>query len=448
MFKRSPSSGHNWKDSMVIPVGVAAIIGLTLAFVVRPKGSGLGVWYEEYAQIIRTGDILSSAGGGLTFPMWGYGYLLALTSNVAALILLQIVVGLASTVWVLLSLVDTEKIKRRSAVLGMWIVALFLPWHAVVASAYSAPALGASFMLIALGFLIRYLASGCGGYILLIMAVFAFGLSLNFRSDYFAFTLVITVIVVVAAPSWKRGAVGGGLWFAICAIMMAPWMLYTQSAVGRPLITSTNSGHVLFLSWGDFPNNPWGIHVTDSDPVMLSEIQHHFEEPVSSLSAEGDRYLKGRFFMMVRERPALYLRRMGIQIRNLLLGGFFPGVWDQEFRDRVRARFPNKNLNSILLEEWRPVLGLASSGTILTLIGEIQARLGFLLGIGLAVFIACRMIRDPDWVVVLLLMGIAYQLATSVVAHYIRPPLNNQIIPLVCLGLWWAENWRRSRSLL
>jgi hypothetical protein len=40
----------------------------------------------------------------------------------------------------------------------------------------------------------------------------------------------------------------------------------------------------------------------------------------------------------------------------------------------------------------------------------------------------------------LLSLGVAYQLAMSVVAPYLRPPLNNQIVPLICIALWWAES--------
>jgi hypothetical protein len=288
--------------------------------------------------------------------------------------------------------------------------------------------------------LVRYLASASSSLILLFAASVAFGLSLNFRSDYFAFTLVIAAVICLAAPDWKRGTVGGCLWLTTCAVAMVPWMVYTYGVTGRPLITSTNTGHVLYLGWGDLPSNRWGIRVNDNDPVMQEELLSHFGQPVSSLNAKGDRFLRKRFTEMLHEDPGAYLYRMAIHGRNLLSGGFFPGVWDQDFRLKVRERFPDRNLNSILLHEWRTVMGLASWGTTLAMLAELQGRIGLIVGLFVAILAAWRAARERDWIFILLSLGVAYQLAMSVVAPYLRPPLNNQIVPLICIALWWAES--------
>jgi len=439
--------GNRWKQSLFLPAAAAATIAMALVLTVQPQGSGLGLWYEQYAQIIRAGFAAHLGETYPTFPMWGYGFLLALVPHVAGLVFIQIALGIFGTVWLLFSLESTGMLSRKSTVVAMWIVALFLPWHAVFTSAYSAPAIAVGLMLTTFGFLVRYLAQATTGFGTLLLAAVAFGLCLNFRSDYFAFGLIVAVLLLVASTNLKRGVFSASLWLIISGAMLVPWMLYTQHAVGRPLITSTNTGHVLFLSWGDLPDNPWGIHVSDDDPVMQAELQQHFGRPITSLNAESDRYLKARFLEMVREQPGLYLRRLGLQSRNLLLGGFFPGVWDQDFRERVRARFPEENLNTILLKHWRELPDLATSRTLLQLLGEIQARVGLLALVGIAVMAGVGLIFRREPIIVLLLAGVCYQLAVSAVSHYIRPPINNQIVPMLCLALcWWQQRSTQTRQ--
>lgn len=428
---------RGWSNSIVLPTFIAAAIACGLAFGLQPEASGLGVWYKEFAREIQGGLAVLSSREPQTFPMWGYGILITLVPSTPALVVLQIALALASTVWLLLSLVFGGRITHRAAAIGMWTIALFLPWHAMLATAYSAPAIATSLMALSTGLLVRYLANNSSKQLLLVGAAIAFGLGLNVRSDYFAFSFVVAVIIYFAASTSRLGAVGASIWIITCAMTITPWMIYTYHVTGRPLITSTNTGHVLFLSWGDLPENRWGIHINDSDPVMLRELQEGLGRPVGSLSAEGDRFLRKRFFEMLSEEPFDYLKRTVLHVRNLILGGFFPGNWDPEFRTRVRERFPHENLNLVLVRNWRNVVCLTTPRTTLTVLAELQGRLGLVLCVFMATFATCRAVSLRDWVMLLFSAGIFYQLAVSAAAHYLRPPLNNQIVPFVCLSLWW-----------
>lgn len=431
------------KNSVLLPALVAAILAIVLAFVIRPEGSGLVVWYRKFAEIFGRGTSPLPGGEYPTFPMWGYGFLLSYISNVTLLTLLQIGVGLTGVLCLMFSLLAAGKLQRSSVVLGMWIVAFFLPWHSAGASAYSAPAVATGLMLVSLGFLIRYLAFG--KRICILAAAVSYGVCLNFRSDYCVFSAVIAGVICLAARRWQKGLLDASLWLIVIGIFMAPWAIYTQRATGHAQLTSSNTGHVLYLSWGDLPSNPWGIQVSDDDPVMIADLKQHYGYPVSSLSTEGDRYLRRRFFEMVREQPWCYIRRTGLQIRNLLLGGFAPGVWDRDFRQHVRDRFPTQNLNWILLHEGRTLLGWVTAGTAIAIVAEVQGRIGLIVGLVLSFLAMNRAIRTREYVFLLLALVVAYQMALSVVIHYIRPPLNNEILPLLCLGLWWIK--KRNDSL-
>ena len=47
-------------------------------------------------------------------------------------------------------------------------------------------------------------------------------------------------------------------------------MMFTNMQIGKPIPTSTNSGHVLFIGLGQLPGNKWGITPHDKDPVKTS----------------------------------------------------------------------------------------------------------------------------------------------------------------------------------
>jgi len=331
----------NLKISLLTPFGPSAIIALAVAWGMQPEASGLGAWYERYAGWIRGGFASGDAGEAQTFPMWGYGWLLALVPWPAVLVVGQIFTTVGGTALLLRALVDTGRITQVQAVVGAWTLAMYLPWYAGMTAAYSAPAFAMGFLLITLALLIYWIGNPNAVFSIVLAAALSFGVTLNFRSDYYAFTPVVAVLLFFGAVGWRRGLAAAGIWLGCVLLLLSPWLAYTHAATGRASLTSTNSGHVLFLSWGDLPANPWGIRVNDGDPVMAGELRARFGRPVSSLGAEGDQFLRERFLVMVGEQPGLYVRRLMQHAVNLALGGFYPGLWDPGFREQVHARFPD-----------------------------------------------------------------------------------------------------------
>lgn len=430
-------SGWHFSSSLYLICAAGASFALAITFVLEPTPSGLGAWYERYATLIRHRFDPTGA-EPQTFPMWGYGWLLAVVPDARMWVVVQILFGFTGAAVLLSALVTTCHLTLRNGRIGAWCLAAYLPWYASLISAYSAPAIAVGLLLFSLSFLVRWLGQAGSSHQTLLLAALTFGLMLNFRSDYFLFTLVVAAVLVVSAGFRRRGLAAAAIWLSVVLLTLVPWLVYTKTATGRMTFTSTNSGHVLFLGWGDLPSNPWGISVSDGDPVMARELAGHFGRPVSSLSAEGDRFLRARFTETVRTEPGLYGQRLAKHTLNLALGGFYPGVWDADFRERVREQFPVENLNTVLMKHWREVFGLASGRTALQVLAEIQSRLGFVL-LGIAGIAAARFAaKTRDWVLILFVLGAFYQITVSMMAHYLRPPLNNQIVPMLCLGLWLA----------
>ena len=51
-------------------------------------------------------------------------------------------------------------------------------------------------------------------------------------------------------------------------LLLIPWGIYTYSRSNQFLLTSTNSGHTLFIGLGQLNNNKWNITPSDDDLKM------------------------------------------------------------------------------------------------------------------------------------------------------------------------------------
>jgi hypothetical protein len=368
--------------------------------------------------------------------MWGYGWLLALVPVPKIWVVLQVFVSVGSAAMLLRALEEQGHLRGSAARWTRVGLVIFIPWYGGMCVPYSAPTFAAALVTGSLALLVCGHAHRFATRCSVALPALLFGSALNFRSDYLALATVVGLYIVLRSRSWARGLQRGCLWLIVCLAALVPWALYTHAAAGRMLLGSTNAGHVLFLGWGDLPDNPWGITVSDGDPVMLGEVAQHVGPSVSTLSVAGDLYLRQRFVAMVREQPTAYARRVVRHAGALVMGGFYPGVWDEGFRTRVRGRFPSASLQELVTRHSSEVLALATPRTTVQFLAEAQARLALLLTATLAVVGARIAWRRRDWVVGLLLLGIAFQTAVSLSAHYIRPPLNNQIVPLFAVAAW------------
>ena len=109
------------------------------------------------------------------------------------------------------------------------------------------------------------------------------------------------------------------------AIPMIPWMLYSYSVTSKPLVTSTNGGHVLFIGLGQLPGNKWGITPSDSDPLMHSLLKDGQDETCHSCSYEADRVLKKEFLNRIKSDPGEFGKKILHSLKQTTTGGAYPG---------------------------------------------------------------------------------------------------------------------------
>jgi hypothetical protein len=222
-------------------------------------------------------------------------------------------------------------------------------------------------------------------------------------------------------------------------------MIYSARATGHVLLTSTNAGHVLYISLGQLPGNPWGITPSDGDPRMHRELDAHFRHRnTSSLTYASDGFLRHRFIQLVRAHPAAWLHKDLLDAKSTLTGGFYDGEFIQQddcrpdcwtrygyssdgtavIRSRLSVLFGSglragERLRFALLE------ASALEGRVLSLVGYL---LGFVLfGLGL---------RRRDPVLALVALVAVFQAAMNTLTYYLPSYSSNVILfSIVFVGI-------------
>ncbi len=283
--------------------------------------SGLLSAYQHYKEIILNGFEHTSL---ITFPLWGYGWLMALTENKGALLGIQMTLAFLS-LYYFIKLLEQESLCAPSVIRALKIVMIgSLPWYAFHALRWPY-SISASLLLLSMVLLFKALESKQHSWLFLVGSGFLFGLLLNFRSDYWLMPLGFAFLLIAFFKT-KKSALQALVWLFVLYSCLVPWALYTKKACGHYLLTSTNSGHVMFIGLGNDPTNKWTIEPSDGDPLMHRLVDTHFKKyKHSTLDYEADRYLQQTFFAYVKESPYDYLRKCLYACKLLLTTGFYPG---------------------------------------------------------------------------------------------------------------------------
>ncbi len=310
----------------------ALAIGVVLAYLNRDALGMQGV-YPDYvcfrSAIVAGLDPAANHCPSPTFPIWGYGWLLVATRTELALLLFQIVLAVGAAWLFLRSLEQAALVSARTTRLVKAILVVSVPWYA--ANALRWPyAEAASLLLVSIAVLALALARGDHRYRTYALSGLLLGIALNFRSDFIALPLAVGVIVLALDRQRLALAKRLGVWIAVVVLTLVPWVVYAHRATGHVLLTSTNSGHVLYISLGQLPGNPWGITPYDGDPRMHRELRAHFGRDVSSLTDASDRFLRSRFFQLVRQHPGAWLRKGVRNAAHTFTDGFYDGEFIQQ----------------------------------------------------------------------------------------------------------------------
>ena len=400
------------------------------------ESSGLQIYYRNFASIIRSHfDPTAGRLDTATFPMWGYGFLALAIDSPIVLSFLQFSLSLLALA------VATREFERSAFITEAevskirWVLVLSLPWYSTALSAYSASTIGAALLWLSLSGILTAVRSKDFALSSIIASGSLYGAMLNFRSD-FLFAAVIPIVLLIAVPqgSVSRRIFRASAWILVVGLWLAPWACYTKRASGQWLLSSSNSGHVLFIGLGNLPNNSWGITSSDGDPAMREAIRARFGDARSSLRPDTSAVLTQEFRSRVLARPLEYLYKCTYVVATLTLDGFYPGVFDETFKSRLRAQYPTASSSEIILHHFRAAIAALQPKSLLLVLSELQGRL-LLWATFTAIAVGRVRQRLLNPVGALLLMFLFYQLAVNVLACHLRMYMNNQILTAAVLSV-------------
>lgn len=403
--------------------------------------------HEDYANYFRAGFHWDEESPGRlktytvhhTFPMWGYGCLLVFVHNKLALVALQQVLTLVALffcdsvakrfVWKPGSLVVFRVSLLASA---SWFFFHTLTW------AYS---INANLVLIAL--LAMFLFARTKRDSWLFLSALCFGVALNFRSDYVYFPFAFGAIAVLGA-ALRRPVVGplrAAAWLAVILATLVPWGVYTYQRTAHYLLSSTNGGHVLFLSLGLLPGNKWKITPRDWDPTMRDVVDSHFAPGTEgTCDYKADQLLTRTWLELVRKDPGEYAKKCLVNALTLFATPFYLGdecIWGDShgMAGRLRAL------------DVRGLISLLGKHALANVVRAGLNVMGILIMAALVYYAFRYLLRRrsaifSDEFVVVFGSVVAYQIAFMILAFFSPTYNTNQYIAYLMLAIYLRQESR------
>lgn len=315
------------------------------------------VWYShiEAGRAFLLGNIPELP----AYPMWGYSILAGLLGKniliLQAFLLLTILFYWYNS---LRKYIPSHTNKFQLILLNPFvIVSILIPWIFLSLSYYS-NSMGELLLFVGIWLLILaeknnyeikyYCLSG-----------FFLGLSVNIRSEYLLFVLFLLVSLFINGFLKKNilFTFFRTLLFALVVFStLIPWFIYTNNAVGRPILGSTNGGAVAYLGLGLVPNNPWYIIPDDSFVAKLSAN----ELKKSPWSYEANIHFYQAYFHSIKEYPFSFFKR-------ILFGWklfFFQGVYSPDIRNLQHWNNQDVKVHEYLHQSFKEKLNLSSKSKL------------------------------------------------------------------------------------
>ena len=265
----------------------------------------------------------------VTWPAWGYAWLVAWGPKSGLIIVLQACVG--ALVLAALAIRLGLAMPRQARTIAILCV-LAVPWHDMQLTLYPSGLAGS---LVVAALVILDAAMGKNDLKAAVIAGVFTGLAQNLRTE---FVLVPVFIGICSLVLKRRRVIAPAsmkpMWaFILTAFaMQLPWALFYHAETGRFSLTESNFGHVMYVSLGSSANNPWGI-VGDDEGAM--KAVHDEGYSFSSLSEPGNQVLRRLVWTKVKQHPYGVVLRTLQQLRNTIVAPF---NWGEPKLDQSSAR--------------------------------------------------------------------------------------------------------------
>ena len=304
--------------------------------------SGLIPLYLDFAQFFSSNFDLNLVfnSNNYTFPMWGYGFILLALKEKFIIIFFQQLLTFFTIILLDNLLIKESLLKQK--IIFRFLILLIPHWYLFQTSVWPY-SINSNLLVISSIYLVKYMISYNLKY--LCISAVIFGISLNLRSDYYYFQIFIVLILFFNILKGKRSIIHILIYIFILNILLLPWGIYTYKKTNHYLQTSTNAGHVFYISLGQLPNNLWKITAKDEDSSMKSILEKRLNSKnVNSLSYESNIYLMNEWKKNVFKNPLEYIKKCGFNIFQLFTTPFYSGSIEKMFANETELNKIKRNI--------------------------------------------------------------------------------------------------------
>ena len=385
----------------------------------------------------------------VTWPAWGYAWVVVWLKNFDWIIVLQACLGAVALAALARRLGDS--MPRQAAIIAVLCV-LAIPWHDMQVTLYPSGPAG-SLALLAL--LSLDAALNRNDLKRAVLAGLLVGLAQNLRTEFLLMPLFIGVCAV-ALKHWRVINVVSlkpvGVFILTALLAQLPWAFFYHAQTGRYSLTESNFGHVMHVSLGSKPNNPWNI-VGDDQGAMKAVRDAGYS--FSSLSEQGNQFLRHLVWEKVKQHPYAVLTRTVQQLLNTVVAPFNWGepkldkqgtldvdVLRQELKARLGVAVNVAKLNNHRSQDLYANAREDNAAELALLYQVVAVALGsvvFLLGL-LGIILSLIRVNSLKMPLLLWLLGAAaiYKILQDVLLAYQVNYLNNvypMFLPFVAVSM-------------
>ena len=262
-----------------------------------------------------------------TFPMWGYGLVLLIFRSKLFIILFQQILTFFTII-----LIDNEirkNYKFINIIVFRFLILISVQWYFFHTSLWPY-SINANLLQLSILYLSKYFHTKELKYIAI--SSILYGILLNFRSDYYYFMLIVMIVLIIQiynGTNFKALII----FIIITNTLLIPWGVYTLKRTNHYLQTSTNSGHVFYISLGQLPNNIWKITPKDEDSSMHELVARKYvsDSNINTLTYESSQILLKQWKNNIINAPFQYLKKCSFNIIRIFANPFYPGSLEKHF---------------------------------------------------------------------------------------------------------------------
>ena len=304
---------------------IGAVSACAYGLLSRPESS-------VFHSIVDIGAWLRGVGAKpavVTWPAWGYAWIVAWVPRFDWIIALHASLGAVSLAALAVRL--RLSMPRQSAFIAVLCV-LAVPWHDMQLTLYPSGVAGSLALLSLLSLDAALTRSELR---LGVLAGVLMGLADNFRTEFVLLPVFIGVCsIALRRRRFIQPASLRPLWLFIASalILQLPWAFFYHAQTGRYSLTESNFGHVMYVSLGSDPGNPWKIAGNDAAAMQAVRDEGY---AFSSLSEPGNQVLRRLVLARIKQHPYALVARTLQQLRNTFVAPF---NWGEPRLDQAGTR--------------------------------------------------------------------------------------------------------------